>query len=118
MQIVAMLPLGVALQSGASVRIDDGGPMGLAFTTCDRSVCYAEVSLDPEITGKLKHGAKITYSGTDESGAMVSMPVTLAGFAAALDGPAKPREEYNEEQKKIANAIRAKSGKKENLPDR
>jgi invasion protein IalB len=105
-QILAMLPLGSAIPPGALVKVDNKEPMKLAYTTCDRSGCYAEASIDPALVNQMKTGKQVAYLGIDVTGRALSIPLPLEGFAKALDGKPVAIEKYNEDQKKIAEVIK------------
>jgi invasion protein IalB len=105
-QLLAMLPLGSALQPGALVKIDDKEPIKLAYTTCDQAGCYAEANVDPALLASMKTGKQIAYLGIDVTGRALSIPLPLEGFAKAIDGAPVPVEKYNEDQKKIAEVIK------------
>jgi len=105
-QLLAMLPLGSALQPGALVKLDDKEPIKLAYTTCDQAGCYAEAQIEPALVDQMKTGKQIAYLGIDVTGRALSIPLPLDGFAKAHDGAPVPVEKYNEDQRKIAEVIR------------
>ncbi len=107
-QILAMLPLGSALQPGALVKIDDKEPIKLAYTTCDQAGCYAEAAVEPALVSQMKTGKQIAYLGIDVTGRALSIPLPLEGFAKAMDGAPVPVEKYNDDQRKIAEVIKAR----------
>jgi invasion protein IalB len=107
-QLLAMLPLGSALPPGALVKVDDKEPIKLAYTTCDQAGCYAEAVIEPALVTQMKSGKQIAYLGIDVTGRALSIPLPLDGFAKAIDGAPVPVEKYNEDQKKIAEVIKAR----------
>jgi invasion protein IalB len=107
-QLLAMLPLGSALPPGALVKVDDKEPVKLAYTTCDQAGCYAEAQIEPALVATMKTGKQIAYLGIDVTGRALSIPLPLEGFAKAIDGQPVPVEKYNEDQKKIAEVIKAR----------
>ncbi len=106
--MLVMLPLQSALPPGALVKIDDKEPIKLAYTTCDQAGCYAEANIEPALVNQMKAGKQIAYLGIGVSGRPLSVPLPLAGFAKAIDGPPMSLEKYNEEQRKIAEVIKAR----------
>ncbi len=107
-QLLAMLPLGSALPPGALVKIDDKDPIKLVYTTCDQAGCYAEAAIEPALVTQMKSGKQIAYLGIDVTGRALSIPLPLEGFAKAIDGAPVPVDKYNEDQRKIAEVIRAR----------
>lgn len=106
--IMVMLPLGSALPQGALVKIDEREPMKLAYTSCDRAGCYAQAIIEPAVIDQMKSGSKIAYLGVDVSGRALQVPLPLEGFAKAFDGAPVSVEKYNEDQRKIAEVIKAR----------
>jgi invasion protein IalB len=85
--MLVLLPLGIALPSGAFLKIDSGEPQPLEFKLCDRSGCRIETLLKDDLLAKLKAGTKatVTFYVFDQQGRQqIDVPVSLLGFSAAL----------------------------------
>ncbi|MGA7327816.1 MAG: invasion associated locus B family protein [Rhodomicrobium sp.] len=107
-QIMVMLPLQSALRAGALVKLDDKESIKLVYTVCDRAGCYAESAIEPAMIDQMKSGKQIAFAGMDVTGRSLAIPLTLEGFAKAIDGPPMPMQTYVEQQRKIAEIINAK----------
>jgi invasion protein IalB len=87
--LLILLPLGIALPPGVSLKVDDGDRRPLEIKLCAKEGCHAEQApLKPELLGALKAGSKGTVSfyvytrqGKQQQ---VNIPVSLRGFSAAL----------------------------------
>jgi invasion protein IalB len=104
--LIAMLPPGRALRSGALVRIDDHDPVKVLYATCDKAGCYADATVSSDIVDQLKTGTQVSFSGSDLAGSAFRVPLPLNGFAEALQGGALSLDRYNEFQKRIAEMYR------------
>jgi invasion protein IalB len=86
--MLILLPLGIALQPGAFLRIDDGQRQPLEIKLCERQGCRIEMLLKPDLLAKLKAGTKmtVTFYFYDNQGKepQADVPVSLLGFSAAL----------------------------------
>jgi invasion protein IalB len=111
-QVAVMLPLGASLADGATVAIDKGEPIKLAFKTCDATGCLAEADIPAGALDQLKSGHEVFYTGTDESGDTLLVPVSLSGFKEAFDGAAMPNEVYNAEMRRIAETISIRAARR------
>lgn len=82
--IIFTLPLGVKLQPGIRVQIDEREPFDLAYDQCKQIGCLAGVALDKKIVEMLKDGTKmkIAFIRSDDQTSIVS--VSLSGFASGL----------------------------------
>jgi len=81
------LPLGMALQPGTRVIVDQGQPMNAPYVVCLPSGCMADFEASGELIGKLKTGQNLHVQGFNGSGQPVSLMLPLAEFAKAYDGP-------------------------------
>ena len=78
------LPLGVSLQGGASLRVDENAPQNLRIRTCDRRGCYIEGQLSPQLLVQLRKGNALTVAFKNQGQDTISLPLSLSGFEEAL----------------------------------
>jgi invasion protein IalB len=81
------LPLGMAIQPGTRAIVDDGQPMTAPYVLCFTNGCMADYEASEELIGKMKKGKSLHVQGINGSGQPVSLPLPLADFAKAYDGP-------------------------------
>ena len=81
------LPLGMALQPGTRVIVDQGQPMTGPYVVCLQTGCMADYEASGELIGKLKTGQTLFVQGVNGNGQPISLGVPLAEFAKAYDGP-------------------------------
>jgi invasion protein IalB len=87
--MLILLPLGIALPPGVSLKVDDGDQRPLEVKLCAKEGCHAEQApLKPDLLGALKAGTKgmVTFYVYTRQGKQqqVNIPVSLLGFSAAL----------------------------------
>jgi invasion protein IalB len=81
------LPLGMSLQPGTRVIVDNGQPMTGPYVTCFNNGCMADVAVGPDFIEGLKKGSLLTVEAKNLSGSAMSFVLPLGGFARAYDGP-------------------------------
>jgi len=81
------LPLGMSLPAGTRVIIDNGQPLTGPYVICISSGCVAEYEASDELITKMKTGQTLHVQGINGSGQPISIPMPLADFAKAYDGP-------------------------------
>jgi invasion protein IalB len=81
------LPLGMSLQPGTRVIVDNGQPMTGPYVTCFNNGCMADVAVGPDFVDGLKKGSLLTVEAKSLSGSATSFLMPLGGFAQAYDGP-------------------------------
>jgi invasion protein IalB len=84
MRVVA--PLGVFLVKALGVQIDDKHEGHVPFDRCLAVGCQAQLLLEPPLLAKLKTGKTLVFIiyRTQEAG--VGIPISLTGFAQAVNG--------------------------------
>ena len=81
------LPLGMSLQPGTRVIVDNGQPMTGPYVTCFNNGCMADIAVGPDFVDGLKKGSLLTVEAKSLSGSATSFLMPLGGFAQAYDGP-------------------------------
>jgi len=95
------LPLGMALQPGTRVVVDDGQPITAPYTVCIPNGCMADYEASQELIDHLKKGKGLALQGIRGNGQPISVTLPLPEFAKAHDGPPMDEKEFEEQQKKL-----------------
>lgn len=77
-------PLGVALQAGVQIKVDDKEPKGIAYNVCNNNGCQAAVKLDAASIDEFKMGNTMTVTFGNLKRQGLNVPVSLKGLTAAL----------------------------------
>jgi invasion protein IalB len=94
------LPLGVSLQAGTRVIIDNGQPLTGPYVICLSNGCMAEYEASNELITKMKSSQTLHVHGIYGSGQPINIPMPLADFAKAYDGPPTDPKELEQQEKK------------------
>ena len=81
------LPLGVSLQAGTRVIIDNGQPLTGPYVICLPNGCMAEYEASDELITKMKSGQSLHVQAINGSRQPISIPIPLGDFAKAYEGP-------------------------------
>jgi invasion protein IalB len=82
---LVQLPLGLNLQAGAKLQVDDGKGVDLPIQTCENRGCYATVPVSPEVLNALRAGKQLKIVFQDLAKETIAIPMSLADFTAAYD---------------------------------
>ncbi|KAB2701208.1 invasion associated locus B family protein [Brucella haematophila] len=83
---VILMPFGLDLAKGATIKVDDAAGPNLAFSTCLPQGCLAPISFDAKQVAAIKAGANINVTATALSPSQpVAFKISLKGFGSALD---------------------------------
>jgi invasion protein IalB len=104
-QIIVLLPINISLPEGATVTIDKKEQIKLVFWNCDVTACYAQGKISDATLAQLKASQEIAYSGTDEKGDTLVVPVSLSGFASVYEGAPMSRQAYDDELRRVSEQI-------------
>ena len=103
------LPLGVSLQPGTRIIIDQGQPMTGPYVICVATGCMADYEASDELIAAMKTGQTLHAQGIGETGQPISVPLPLADFARAYDGPPADPKKVEEQQKLLQDELRKRA---------
>jgi invasion protein IalB len=95
------LPLGMSLQPGTRVIVDQGQPMTGPYVICFNNGCMADYEASAELIGKLKKGQGLVVQGINGAGQPISLVLPLGDFSKAYDGPPTDPKEFEAQQQKL-----------------
>src|SRR5262245_4684966 len=95
-----ILPLGVLLQPGTRVIIDNGQPLTGPYVICLPNGCMAEYVPSDELITQMKSAQSLHVQGINGSRQPINIPMPLTDFAKAYDGPPIDPKELEQQEKK------------------
>lgn len=103
------LPLGMALQPGTRVVIDQGQPITAPYVICAPQGCMSDYEASAELVANMKKGKGLAVQGFSGSGQAMSLVLPLGDFAKAYDGPPTDPVEFEKRQQKRFEELQKKS---------
>jgi invasion protein IalB len=103
------LPLGMSIQPGTRVIVDQGQPMTGPYVICFQNGCMADYEASGELIGKLKKGTGLVVQGMNGAGQPISLVLPLADFQKAYDGPPTDPKVFEEQQKKLQDELQKRA---------
>jgi invasion protein IalB len=103
------VPLGMQLSHGTRMLIDQGQPVQEPYKICFPVGCMSDYALNDEIIGRMKKGQMLTVQAINMQGTPISLPLPLADFAKAYDGPATDPKVFEEQQRKLQEELQKKA---------
>jgi invasion protein IalB len=82
------LPVGLFLQAGAKLTVDQGTAYRIPYVWCLTNTCIAADLADPRLIKEMEAGQKLLLEVVDSSVLAVSTSLSLDRFAAVRQGPA------------------------------
>jgi invasion protein IalB len=82
------LPVGVYLQAGVQIKIDQGSAYRIPYSWCFTNACIAAEVADPKLLKEMETGEKLTLEVVDTNVVTVSTLLPLNQFAKVRHGPA------------------------------
>lgn len=104
-----LLPLGLLIQPGVRVQIDQGQGTEGRFALCFPNGCFVEVPAKDTDIAALKKGTNLNVSVQNQVANVVTFQVPLAGFAKGFDGPAIDPKVLEAQQKKLQEELQKRS---------
>src|SRR5499427_9425338 len=103
------LPLGMSIQPGTRVIVDNGQPMTGPYVICFNNGCMADYEASGELIGKLKKGQGLVIQGINGAGQPISLVLPLQDFAKAYDGPPTDPKKFEEQQKQLQDELQKRA---------
>src|SRR6202163_4198798 len=103
------LPLGMQLVHGTRVIVDANAPMQSPYVICFANGCMSDYEVTPELLTNLKKGQNLVVQAINSNGAPLTLPLPLAEFAKAYDGPPTDPKVFEETQKKLQEELQKRA---------
>lgn len=103
------VPSGRYIPEGIKVQIDNGKVNTLPYSICMPDRCLAEIPLSEGLVKALKGGGEVTLTSANFRAQKNPVKVTLKGFTAAFDGPPLKRDEVENRNKALQDALKQKT---------
>jgi invasion protein IalB len=103
------LPLGMQLVHGTRVIVDNNPPAQSPYVICFANGCMSDYEVTPELLASMKKGQNLVVQAINSNGAPLTLPLPLAEFAKAYDGPPTDPKEFEATQKKLQEELQKRA---------
>ena len=103
------VPLGMQLQHGTRVIIDNGTPVNEPYKICFPVGCMSDYPVSDDMIKKMKKGKTLTVQAINMRGQPISLPLPLTDFAKAFDGPPTDPKVFENQQRKLQEELQKKA---------
>ena len=103
------LPLGMQLVHGTRIIVDANAPLQSAYVICFQNGCMSDYEVSPELLANMKKGQNLVVQAINSNGAPLTLPLPLAEFAKAYDGPPTDPKVFEETQKKLQEELQKRA---------
>jgi invasion protein IalB len=103
------LPLGMQLVHGTRVIVDNNPPAQSPYVICFQNGCMSDYEVTPELLANMKKGQNLIVQAINSNGAPLTLPLPLAEFAKAYDGPPTDPKVFEETQKKLQEELQKRA---------
>jgi invasion protein IalB len=104
------LPLGMSIQHGTRIIIDQGQPATGPYVVCFTNGCMSDYEASADMIGRLKKGQQLIVQAINAAnGQPVSLPMPLGDFAKAYDGQPTDPKVFEEQQKKLQEELQRRA---------
>jgi invasion protein IalB len=103
------VPLGMQLQHGTRMIIDQGQPAQEPYKICFPVGCMSDYPVTDDMIAKMKKGQMITLQAINMQGTPISLPLPLNDFAKAYDGPPTDPKVVEEQQRKLQEELQKRA---------
>lgn len=104
-----IVPLGTQLRHGTRVIIDQSAPITEPYSMCIPVGCMSDYPVTDEMIKQMKKGKQITVQAINFNNQPISLPLPLADFAKAYDGPPTDPKVFEAQQRKLQSELQKKA---------
>ncbi len=103
------VPLGMQLQHGTRLIIDQNTPATAPYSICFPVGCMSDYEVKADTVAQMKKGHMLTVQAINMQGTAISLPLPLTDFAKAYDGPATDPKVFEAQQQKLQEELQKKA---------
>jgi len=103
------VPLGMQIQHGTRLIIDQGPPANEPYKICFPIGCVSDYPVTDDMIKQMKKGKEIIVQAINMQATPISLPLPLSDFAKAYDGPATDPKVFEEQQRKLQSELQKKA---------
>jgi invasion protein IalB len=103
------LPLGMQLVHGTRVIVDNNAPAQSPYVICFQNGCMSDYEATPDLIASMKKGQNLIVQAIQANSAPLTLPLPLADFAKAYDGPPTDPKVFEENQKKLQEELQKRA---------
>ena len=103
------VPLGMQIQHGTRMIIDQGQPANEPYKICFPIGCVSDYPVTDDTIKQMKQGKTLTLQAINMQGQPISLPLPLSDFAKAYDGPATDPKVFEAQQQKLQSELQKKA---------
>src|SRR5450756_2993497 len=91
------------------IRDSNNPPAQSPYVICFQNGCMSDYEVTPELIANMKKGQNLVVQAINSNGAPLTLPLPLAEFAKAYDGPPTDPKVFEETQKKLQEELQKRA---------
>jgi invasion protein IalB len=95
------VPLAMKIEHGTRIIIDQTSPRTAPYVACFVTGCVADYEINVDVINQMKKSQQLSIQAIGINGQPFTVPLPLAEFAKAYDGPPTDPKVIEEQQKKL-----------------
>lgn len=108
------LPLGMQLQHGTRIIVDNNPPLQAPYVICYQNGCMSDYEATPDLINSMKKGKNLVVQAITANAQPLTLPLPLqesaaASFEKAYDGPPTDPKQFEENQKKLQEELQKRA---------
>lgn len=103
------VPLGMQLQHGTRIIIDQNAPINGPYVICFTNGCMSDYDATPDLISKMKKGHNLIVQAINANNQPISLDLPLTDFTKAHEGPPTDPKVFEEQQKKLQEELQRRA---------
>jgi invasion protein IalB len=103
------VPLGMQVVHGTRIIVDSNPPLQSPYVGCFQNGCMSDYEVTPQLIAQMRKGQNLVVQAINSNGAALTLPLPLAEFPKAYDGPPTDPKIFEANQKKLQDELQARA---------
>ena len=103
------LPLGMQLQFGTRIIVDQNQPQQSPYVICMQNGCMSDYEATADMLANLKKGSVLYVQAFNVNAQPFTLTLPLGDFAKAYDGPPTDPKVIEDQQKKLQDELKKRA---------
>ena len=107
--LLVQTPVGMLIQPGIRVQVDQNNQVPGKFTICMPNACFAEIPIADDFIAAMKKGKALIVTAQNQQAKALNFPLELTGFTTAYAGPAIENAALQRQHDALAAEVQRKA---------
>ena len=108
-QLIIAVPVGMLIQPGIRVVLDNGQPQNMRYELCLPNACFAQIEVNADMVARMKKAQNLNIQVVTIGNRPITLAMSMTNFAKISEGPGTDPKEYELQQKRLQDELQRRA---------